>query len=148
MRSSIIELKTAVNLLHDFFYYQLFDFDIKEVVNAVPINREGINKVYSGSLKLGQRAADQLKIIYYARNKAKSSWLHMNSEMTQGIFKQVANTLKALNRGDPETCLRESFLPVSLCGRMTEYIVRKAKLTKEARRNKEANVRIESWETN
>ena len=148
MRSSIIELKTAVNLLHDFFYYQLFDFDIKEVVNAVPINREGINKVYSGSLKLGQRAADQLKIIYYARNKAKSSWLHMSSEMTQGIFKQVANTLKALNRGDPETCLRDSFLPVSLCGRMKEYIVRKAMQAKEARRNKEATVRVESWETN
>jgi hypothetical protein len=66
VRSTIIELKGAVSLVHDFFYYLLFDFDIKMVINSVPLKIEGLIKIYTANLK--SKAADQLKIIYYARN--------------------------------------------------------------------------------
>ena len=75
VRSTVIELKGAINLLHDFFYHLLFDFDIKTVVNSVPLNAAGLNKVYTANLKPHTKDPDQLKIIYYARNKAKISWL-------------------------------------------------------------------------
>lgn len=50
MKSSVIELKEAVNLIHEFFYHLLFDFDIQMVFNAVPINAEGLHKIYTANL--------------------------------------------------------------------------------------------------
>ena len=51
MRCSAIELKDAVKLVHQFFYHLLFDFDIRKVVNAVPINDDGLHKIYQANLK-------------------------------------------------------------------------------------------------
>lgn len=58
----------------------LFDFDIKTIVNAVPLKYDGLNKVYTGGLKPQAKAPEQLKIIYYARNKAKISWLGISEQ--------------------------------------------------------------------
>ena len=95
--SSIIDLKEGVKLLHEFFHFLLFDFSIKRIYNAVPINLEGLYKIYSTNLKLCQKGPDQLKIIYYARNKAKCSWLHLSPEATMGIIKRVADSLKTMH---------------------------------------------------
>ena len=51
VRCSAIELKDAVKLVHQFFYHLLFDFDIRKVVNAVPINDDGLHKIYQANLK-------------------------------------------------------------------------------------------------
>lgn len=40
----------ALWLLQKFFDYLLFDFDIKRVVNAVPVKQEGLHEVYQATL--------------------------------------------------------------------------------------------------
>ena len=74
-------------MLHEFFYYLLFDFDIKQIYNAVPLKPDGLHKIYSCNLKVSQKGLDQLKIIYYARNRGKCSWLHLSPTATHGLFR-------------------------------------------------------------
>lgn len=40
-----------MKILLKFFYHLLFDFDIKQVINAVPINADGLHKIYAANLK-------------------------------------------------------------------------------------------------
>ena len=79
-------MKEGVRLLHEFFFYLLFDFDIKLIYNAVPLKRDGLHKIYSSNLKMCQKGPDQLKVIYYARNKSKCSWLHLSPQATSGVI--------------------------------------------------------------
>ena len=44
--SSQRDILKAVQLVHEFFYYLLFDFQIQNVVNCVPINKEGLFKIH------------------------------------------------------------------------------------------------------
>ena len=74
-----------------------------------------------------------MKVIYFSRNKAKSSWLHLPHESTQSMFKQVADSLQALNRSAHDVCLRDCFLPAALSLRMTNFISDKITLSIERR---------------
>ena len=126
VNTSSTELIEAMKLLLKFFYHLLFDFDIKLVINAVPINTDGLHKIYAGNLKVCQKGLDHLKIIYFSRNKAKSSWLHLSPECTQSMFKQVADSLQALNKQSAsDECLSSCFLPTHLCTQMESYIEKK-----------------------
>ena len=51
LNSSIVDLKKAVKLLQDFFFYILFDFDIKLIYNAIPLTCEGLYKIFVTNLK-------------------------------------------------------------------------------------------------
>lgn len=44
--SSQRDILKAVQLVHEFFHYLLFDFQIQNVVNCVPINKEGLFKIH------------------------------------------------------------------------------------------------------
>ena len=116
-KSSVIELKEAIKLVHDFFYHMLFEFDIKKIINAVPINREGLHKVFGNQLKPHQKAQDDLKIIYYARNnKSKISWLLIQSGAVKDMFVSVAQSLIRLNKGSSDAQnLKDCFLPADRC---------------------------------
>lgn len=46
MQSSEQDLREAMQLIHDFFFYMVFDFDIKLVVNAVPFNYDSLHKIF------------------------------------------------------------------------------------------------------
>lgn len=107
--------------MHQFFYYLLFDFDVRLIVNAVPINKEGLHKIHSNGPSFSLKGVDELKIIYYSRNRMKSSWLHLSPADTQGLFMEVALSLQTLNQGG-ESCLRDCFLPERLCCQMQSFI--------------------------
>ena len=67
----MVDLKQGVKLLQEFFFHMLFDFNINKVYNAIPLSREGLDRIYSSNLKFWDKGHDQLKIIYYPRNRAK-----------------------------------------------------------------------------
>ena len=56
--------------MHDFFYFILFEFDIREVVNVVTVSFDCLKKITTNELRESQNS-DELKIIHYYKHKAK-----------------------------------------------------------------------------
>lgn len=122
LSSSIIDLKESVRIVHEFFDHLVFDFNMKLVYNAVPLQYEGLHTIYQSNLKVNQMSPEQLKIIYYARNPTKkNSWLIFDLGQFSDVVKQVALSLSCLNTGSA-SCVRDCFLPEQLSRQTKQYL--------------------------
>ena len=88
----------------------LFDFDVRQVVNCIPINKEGLYKIHHRHLTYNQKGPSKLKVIYYYRERNKVYWLDLSDSDTVEMLTKVALSLQTLNKS-PEGRVIESFMP-------------------------------------